>query len=163
MQQSITRLDDGTYQIGLPRVKSPEGLSNNYDCAVRRLRNLEEQFKKKPHEWHIYCRQMEDQVYRRVVRFVPPAEMDEDIRDGKKMWLLPHFAVLKDPKTTPIRVIYDGKTRHQGHSLNDFREFEVGVIADVSKVIQAIKVTPEVARFYRYVFRQRPDGLKSTS
>jgi len=76
MQQSITRLDDGTYQIGLPWAKPPEGLHNNYDYAVKRLQNLEEQFRKKPHEWDVYCRQMQDQVERRVARLVPQAEMD---------------------------------------------------------------------------------------
>jgi len=91
------------------------------------------------------------------------------------VWFLPHFGVLKDSKTTTVRVVYDGKARYQGHSLNDyfakgenlntnrfevalrFREFEVGVIADVSKMFQAVKVTLEDARFHRYVFWQRPD------
>ena len=103
--------------------------------------------------------QKQDQVERRVSRFVPPAEMDQDIRDGKKMWFLPHFAVLKDSKTTPIQVAYDGKARYQGHSLNDyfakgenlntnlfetalrFREFEVEVKVDVSQMFQAIKAS----------------------
>lgn len=68
------------------------------------------------------------------------------------MWFFPHFAVVKDSKTTPVRVVYDGKARYQGHSLSDylakgenincilfevalrFREKEVGVIADISKI-----------------------------
>ena len=62
--------------------------------------------------------QMQDKDERRVVRFVPPVEMDQDISDGN-MWFLSHFAVLKDSKTTPIRVVYDGKASYQGHSLND--------------------------------------------
>lgn len=93
---------------------------------------------------------------------------------GRKMWFLPHFAVKKDSKTTPVRVVYDGKVRYQGYSLNDylvkgeninsslfdvalrFRENEVGVIADISKMFQAIKLRPDDARFHRFVFRERP-------
>ena len=37
-----------------------------------------------------------------------------------------------------------------------FREFEVGVVADVSKMFQGIKITPDDSRFHRYVFRERP-------
>jgi hypothetical protein len=90
------------------------------------------------------------------------------------MWFLPHFSVVKDSKTTPVRVVYDGKARYQGVSLNDylvkgenmnsnlfevalrFRENEIGVIADISKMFQAIKLRPEDARFHRFVFRENP-------
>ena len=88
------------------------------------------------------------------------------------MWFLSHFAVKKDSTSTPIRVVYDGKARYQGYSLNDylikgenmnsalfeialrFRENEVGMIADISKMFQAIKIKPEDARFHRFVFRE---------
>ena len=90
------------------------------------------------------------------------------------MWFLPHFAVIKESKKTPVRVVYDAKARYQGHSLNDylvkgdntnsdlfdvalrFRENEVGVIADISKIFQAIKIKPEDARFHRFVSRENP-------
>ena len=49
MQQSVTQLDDGTYQIGLPWKKSPQELPDNYTYAVNRFLNLEKQFKNKPH------------------------------------------------------------------------------------------------------------------
>ncbi|XP_064647447.1 uncharacterized protein LOC135500130 [Lineus longissimus] len=175
MEKSVTRLEDGKYQIGLPWVKSLENLPNNYAYAVKCLLNLEAQFKKKAREWEVYCRQMRDQVERGVARLVPATEMENDFLNEKKMWFLPHFGVMKDSKTTPVRVVYDGKARYQGHALNDylakgenlntnlfevalrFREYEVGIIADVSKMFQAVKVAPEDARFHRYVFRESPE------
>ena len=120
---------------------------------------------------------MEDQVTRGVARVVPDEEIEQDVKEGKKMWFLPHFGVLKDSKTTPVCVVCDGKARYQGHSLNDylakgdnmntslfdvalrFREYEVGVVADISKMFQAVKITPDDARFHRYVFRSHPDDL----
>ncbi|XP_041471192.1 uncharacterized protein LOC121420595 [Lytechinus variegatus] len=117
---------------------------------------------------------MRDQVKRGVSRHVTDEEMRQDRATGKKMWFLPHFAVTKDSTTTPVRVVYDGKSRFQGHALNDylmkgenvnsnlfevalrFRENEVGVIADISKMYQAIKIKPDDARFHRYVFRESP-------
>lgn len=107
---------------------------------------------------------MDDQLIRGVARRIPITEMDSDIREGRNMWFLPHFGVLKDSQTTPVRVVYDGKARYQGHSLNDylakgdnmnleifdialrFREREIGIIADISKMFQTVKMKPEDAR-----------------
>ena len=63
---------------------------------------------------------MDDQLNRGVARIVPTSEFEADISQGQKMWFLPHFAVVKDSVTTPVRVVYDGKARYQGHSLNDY-------------------------------------------
>ena len=175
MQQSVTQLQDGTYRISLPWKKSPDDLPNNYTYAVNRLINLEKQFRNRPDEWEVYCNQMRDQVARGVAREVSSADYEDEIRQGKKMWFLPHFAVAKDSNTTPVRVVFDGKARYQGHSLNDylakgenvntslfdvalrFRQYEVGVVADISKMFQAVKITRDDARFHRYLFRERPD------
>ena len=91
------------------------------------------------------------------------------------MWFLHHVEVVKDSVTTPVRVVYDGKARYQVHSLNDyfaksdninvnifdvalcFREYEVGVIAAISKMFQAVTVTTEDARFHGYAFRKHPN------
>ena len=115
---------------------------------------------------------MDDQLNRGVARLVPTSEFEADISQGQKTWFLSHFAVMKDSVTTSVRVVYDGKARYQGHSLNDyfakgdnlnvnifdvalrFREYEVGVIADISKRFQAFKFITEHARFHRYVFRK---------
>ncbi|KAJ8032361.1 hypothetical protein HOLleu_25872 [Holothuria leucospilota] len=174
MQKSVTQLPDGSYEIQLPWKKSPNDLPDNFSQAVKRLNSLEKQFQKRPKEWDTYCRQMEDQLERGVSRRVSEAELEEDRKAGRKMWFLPHFAVKKDSKTTPVRVVYDGKARYQGYSLNDylvkgeninsslfdvalrFHENEVGVIADISKMFQAIKLRPDDARFHRFVFRERP-------
>ena len=100
---------------------------------------------------------------------LPKLNSQEDRANGKKMWFLPHFAVVKDSRTTPVKVVYDGNARFQSHSLNDYlfkgenintdlfdvalryRENEIGVIADISKIFQAIRISAEDARFHRYV------------
>ncbi|PIK34431.1 hypothetical protein BSL78_28744 [Apostichopus japonicus] len=117
---------------------------------------------------------MRDQLNRGVSRYVTERELQNDRDNGKRMWFLPHFAVKKDSKTTPVRVVYDAKARYQGCSLNDyllkgeninsdlfdvalrFRENEVGIIADISKMFQAIKLKVDDARFHRFVFREHP-------
>ena len=38
-----------------------------------------------------------------------------------------------------------------------FREKKVGIIADISKMFQAIKIRPDDARFHRFVFRENPN------
>ena len=175
MEESVVQHQDGSYEIQLPWKKSPEELPDNYHYAVRRLEGLERQFKDRPDEWKIYCQQMEDQLSRGVSRLVSTEELQREKQAGKKMWFLPHFAVKKESKTTPVRVVYDAKSRFQGHSLNDylakgdnlnsdlfnvalrFRENEVGIIADIKKMYQAVKIRPEDARFHRFVFRKNPD------
>lgn len=174
MRQSLTKLDNGGYQVALPWKKPPTDLPNNYDFAMRRFLNLEKQFLNRPSDWEIYCKQMEDQLKRGVAREVSQVEMERDLAEGNNMWFLPHFAVLKDSDTTPVRVVYDSKARFQGHSLNDylakgenmnlnlfeiglrFREKEVGVVADISKMFQAVKLTQDDARYHRYLFRPTP-------
>ena len=100
---------------------------------------------------------MREQLKRGVSRKVSKEELQRDRDAGMKMWFLPHFAVTKDSKTTPVRVVYDAKVRYQGCSLNDylikgeninsylfevalrFRENDVGIIADISKMFQPSK------------------------
>eukprot|EP00057_Strongylocentrotus_purpuratus_P005403 XP_003730892.1 PREDICTED: uncharacterized protein LOC100888831 [Strongylocentrotus purpuratus] len=174
MQQSMSQLPDGAYEVALPWRKSPENIPDNYEYAVKRQKHLEKQFANKPEKWEVYCKQMRDQLKRGVSRQVTEEELRQDRAAGKKMWFLPHFAVTKDSSTTPVRVVYDGKARFQGHALNDylmkgenansdlfevalrFREQEVGVIADISKMYQAIKIKPDDARFHRFIFRENP-------
>lgn len=81
---------------------------------------MERQFQSPPKEWEIYCKQMDDQLARGVAHLMPQDEMANDVNNGREMWFLPHFGVLKDPDTIPIRVVYDGRSRYQGHSLNDY-------------------------------------------
>lgn len=175
MEESVTQRQDGSYEIRLPWKRSPEELPDNYCYAVKRLNGLERQFKDRPDDWGVYCKQMDDQLRRGVSRHVTEEELRRDRKAGKKMWFLPHFAVKKDSETTPVRVVYDAKSRYQGHSLNDylskgenlnselfnvalrFRENEVGIIADIKKMFQAVKIRPEDARFHRFVFRENPD------
>ncbi|XP_064642828.1 uncharacterized protein LOC135497063 [Lineus longissimus] len=175
MKDSLSQLNDGTYKVSLPWRKPPTALPNNYDYAKKRLLNLEKQFKLKPREWEVYIKQMDDQLNRGVARLVPQSELDQDHADKKGMWFLPHFAVVKDSTTTPVRVVLDDKSRYQGHSLNDylakgnsvnssifdiglrFRENEVGVIADISKMFQSFKLSKDDARYHRYLFRSTPD------
>nr|XP_054771582.1 uncharacterized protein LOC129279496 [Lytechinus pictus] len=174
MQKSVTQLPDGSYQIDLPWKKQPDDLPDNYLYAVKRLRSLEHQFANRQEEWEVYCKQMKDQQMRGVSRHISKAQLQKERDEGKKMWFLPHFAVKKDSKSTPVRVVYDAKARFQGHSLNRylvkgdninndifdvalrFRENEVGVIADISKMFQAIKIRPDDARFHRFLFREKP-------
>ncbi|XP_072170561.1 uncharacterized protein [Diadema setosum] len=174
MEQSVSQRQDGSYKVRLPWKNSPDSLPDNYDYAVKRLHGLESQFRDRPEEWDVYCKQMRDLQHRGVSRRVSDAEIRQDREAGRKMWFLPHFAVKKDSATTPVRIVYDAKVRFQGHSLNEylvkgedlnadlfnvalrFRENEIGVKADIRKMFQAIKVRPEDARFHWYVFRENP-------
>ncbi|XP_072178154.1 uncharacterized protein [Diadema setosum] len=174
MQESVKQRSDGSYEVGLPWKRPPDGLPDNYDYAVKRQKSLENQFRNRPEEWEVYCRQMRDQLARGVSRLVTQEELRRDKEANRKVWFLPHFTVLKESKTTPVRVVYDGKAKYPGRSLNDclikgentnaglfevalrFRENEVGMVADISKMFQAIKISPDDARFHRFVFRERP-------
>ncbi|XP_064629280.1 uncharacterized protein LOC135488570 [Lineus longissimus] len=152
MEKSVTRFENGKYQIGLPWVKSSENPPNNYAYAVKRLLNLEAQFKKKAREWEVYCRQMRDQVEQGVARLVPATEMEDDFLNEKKMWFLLHFGVMKDSKTTSVRVVYDGKARYQGHALNDYLAKGENLNTNLFEV---------ALRYREYVLRESPkDPIK---
>ncbi|PIK54720.1 hypothetical protein BSL78_08366 [Apostichopus japonicus] len=83
MQQSVSQLSDGSYEIQLPWKKSPDDLPDNYDYAVKRLRSLENQFKNREVEWETYCKQMRDQLNRGVSRYVTERELQND-RDKER-------------------------------------------------------------------------------
>ena len=69
--------------------------------------SLENQFRDRPDEWEIYCQQMREQLERGVFRHVLEEELQEVTKRamGRKMWFLPHFAVVKNSRTTPVRVV----------------------------------------------------------
>ena len=82
--------------------------------------SLENQFRDRPNEWEIYCQQRREQLERGVSRHVPEEELQQDRAMGRKMWFLPHFAVVKNSSRTPVHVVSNGKARlFIGHSLND--------------------------------------------
>ena len=88
------------------------------------------------------------------------------------MWYLPHFAVVKqDRSTTKVRIVFNAATRYHGVSLNDvvfqgpklqhdlfdvllrFRRYPVAVMCDISEMYLRIELIPEDRPYHRFLWR----------
>ena len=78
MQESITQLPGGSYEIRLPWKRPPDDdLPDNHGYAVKRQVSLENQFRDRSDEWEInYCQQMREQLdMHGVSRYVPEEQI----------------------------------------------------------------------------------------
>ena len=67
--------------------------------AFSRLKNLETSLLKKPEVANAYCEIIKNYVDKEYVKKVPMTEEEQ--------WLLPHFAVVKNAKTsTKVRIVF---------------------------------------------------------
>ena len=145
-------IKDGKYEIGIPWKKGEPKFDNNFEMAYSRLKNLEKSLmKKSPDVASDYNKIIEDYVDKNYVHKVP-------LKD-EEQWLLPHFPVIKEDRTTTkVRIVYDAAAKDKGKCLNDailpgpklqrdlvdvlicFRRAPVGLSADICQMFLQVKL-----------------------
>ena len=106
--------EDGRYSVRISWKKGEPDLENNCEMALVRLKSQEKVLRRKaPEAMQAYNKIIEDYKRKGYVKKVEKT-------NGPNQWFLPHFAVIKEERTTTkTRLIFDAASKDRGKSLND--------------------------------------------
>ncbi|XP_037047435.1 uncharacterized protein LOC119082120 [Bradysia coprophila] len=152
--KTVSQKSNGRYQVSLPWVNGKQDIPNNYDIALKRLQNSTKKLKQTG--MFLTYNQLFEQWEKED--FIERVEIENPmVKTGGHF--IPHHAVYKDSKTTPVRPVFDASCKSGRHpSLNEclekgpnlieflsttiirFREYRIGILADIRKAFQMIEV-----------------------
>ncbi|XP_033098549.1 uncharacterized protein LOC117102405 [Anneissia japonica] len=131
------------------------------------LRSLERRLLKSPDQAAAYDRQMEEMVTMGFAR-----KLEESEVNNYPVHYIPHHSVVRpDSKTTPVRIVFNSSNRYEGEAINDywvkgpdllnnllgvllrFRENEVALCADISKMYHRVAIPERDQHVHRYLWR----------
>ncbi|XP_062618012.1 uncharacterized protein LOC134279607 [Saccostrea cucullata] len=158
------------WTINYPWKRNPSELPNNIQAVIGRLRSTEQRLKKTGDEHtQEYQKQIDDMVQRKAARKLSP----EEVTSYKgPVHYLPHHEVLKpESSSTPLRIVFNSSASYMGHVINDywakgpkvlndllsillkFRENQVGLVGDISKMYNSIHLSIEDQHTHRFLWR----------
>ena len=165
---------ENQWMIPYPWRKDPNLLPDNRGLAIKRLESTERRLKRNPEQAEAYCKQMDEMESMKFARKLSKEEQD---KYHGPVHYIPHHAVLRpDKKSTPVRIVFNSSSTFQGHVLNDywrkgpdllngifgvvlrFREKEVAVLGDISKMYHRILIPERDQHVHRYLWwNMEPD------
>lgn len=166
-------IEDGTkklvgepgYEASLPW-KSGLRPKNDPDAAIKRFRALQRKMARQPEYAEDYNKAITVYIEEGYARKITNPE---ELNHPNQRWL-PHHGVYKDRNSHKVRVVFDSAAKFHGLSLNDclytgpalqgevlplligFREYEVGVTADISAMYSRIRMNQDDARYHRFLW-----------
>ncbi|XP_068738317.1 uncharacterized protein [Montipora capricornis] len=170
---------ENQWMIPYPWKKDPNLLPDNRGLAIKRLESTEGRLKRNPEQAEAYCKQMEEMEN---MKFAQKLSKEEQDKYNCPVHYIPHHAVLRpDKKSTPVRIVFNSSSTFQGLVLNDywkkgpdllngifgvvlrFREKEVAVLGDISKMYHRILIPERDQHVHRYLWRNmEPDREPDT-
>lgn len=164
--ENTKRVDD-RLEVKIPWKEGyPEALPNNLPKAIKQMKHRERELKRDSN-LKLYSEQIDDLVKRGVVKMLSWSEITAE----EAAWYLNHRAVLRPDKSTAIRVVFDSASEYKGHSLNKamekgpnylndlfkcltiWREFEIAVTGDISKMFNQILLYVRDQAYHRFLWR----------
>ena len=162
------------YEIGLPWKEGEPNLENNRTMAEARIRSLFQRFANEPDLERDY----ENAIQKYITQGHASRVVDET--EGSTFYL-PHHGVYKNtPGTKKLRVVFNAAAPFNGKCLNDtlyvgpawlnqlpqviikFRERKIAFTADIEAMFSRIRLTPEDARYHRFLWREKSTGHQVT-
>ena len=157
------------WMIPYPWKKDPNLLPDNKSLALKRLETTERRLKSNPDQAKTYDEQMTEMVKMDFCRKLS----EDDVKNYKgPVHYIPHHAVIRpEKKSTPVRIVFNSSSVFQGHKLNDywmkgpdllnnlfgvvlrFREREVAVVGDISKMYHRILVPERDQQVHLFLWR----------
>ena len=153
-----------------PWIKDPKDLPDNYCVALATLKSTEKRLKRNETLSVQYHHQIMDMVNRKVARRLS----EEEIRryDGPVHYISHHEVLKPESQSTPCRIVFNSSAKYKGHILNDywakgadlinnllgvllrFREEEVPIVGDISKMYHAVGLSEQDQHTHRFLWRE---------
>ena len=174
-QRELKIIEDSCQKVGkqwlvpYPWERDPSALPDNRTQAERKLEATERRLAKNPEHAKAYNEQMMELV---KINFARKLSKEEMIAyDGPIHYIAHHEVVRPEKRTTPIRIVFNSSATYQGHRLNDywmkgpdllnslfgvilrFRENEVAVAGDISKMYHRVLIPERDQQVHRYLWR----------
>ena len=155
--------------IPYPWVKDASELPDNKAQAEKRLEATERRLAKNPDHAQAYDKQMKEMSEMNFSRKLTSEELKS--YEGPIHYISHHEVVKPEKKSTPIRIVFNSSASYKGHRLNDywmkgpdllnnlfgvllrFRENEVAISADVSKMYHRVLIPERDQHVHRYLWR----------
>jgi hypothetical protein len=170
MTENSIKYDGERYEVPLPFKETKETLPDNYEMAKSRLLNTEKRLDRDPEVKKIYVETIKSYIEKGYVEKIDT--YDKTV----KLWLLPHFPVVRmNRETTKVRIVFDASARFQGTSLNDvieqgptlqnslfdvllrFRYHKVALCCDIQEMYLRVGIVPSDRRFHCFLWRETPN------
>ena len=157
---------DGHYQMPLPWKNNAVKLPESRAMATRRLQHLKRRLEKNPDLHQKYTEQMEAYIKKGYAKVV----QDKEASAKRRMWYLPHHAVINEKKPGKVRIVFDCAARLCGQSFNDhlmkgpnlvnsivgvllrFRKHLIAVVGDIESMFHQVRVSPEDCDSLRFLW-----------
>ena len=175
-ESTTVRLEDGRYQVRLPRKENAPPLGESRLQAQHRFEQNERALQRKG-TLDAYVEQVNDYAKQGHSEKVPPEDM---LKPTEQTYYLPMHGVSKlSSSTTKLRVVCDASAKTAGGpSLNDtlipgpslyprlttvllkFRLYDVAYSADISRMFREVALYPDDKDLHRYLVRNQDGRLE---
>ena len=169
--------------VPYPWIKDATELPDNRSQAEKKLEATERRLAMNPTHAEAYNKQMEEMTEMNFSRKLSSEELES--YKGPIHYISHHEIVRPEKKSTPIRIVFNSSASYKGHRLNDywmkgpdllnnlfgillrFRENEVAISADVSKMYHRVLIPEQDQHVHRYLWRnletdRKPDVYVKT-
>ena len=162
-------LEGKKWTMSYPWKKSPELLPDNYSQVLKKMGSTERRLSKQPAHAKSYDEQMQEMERMQFARKLTKDEIEE--WKGPVHYVAHHAVIRPETKSTPVRIVFNSSASYNGHSLNEywykgpdllnnlfgvvlrFREKEVAVVGDISKMYHRIAIPLPDQHVHRFLWR----------
>ena len=157
------------WEIAYPWSKDPDLLPDNKIQAEKILSSTEKRLAKNPKHAEAYDKQIKEMEEMGFSRKLTADEINK--YQGPVHYISHHAVVRPEKKSTPIRIVFNSSATFKGHCLNDywhkgpdllnnlfgvllrFREHEVALCADISKMYHRVLIPMRDQHVHRFLWR----------
>ena len=173
-RRELKIIEDSSQKIGhrwlipYPWKRDPKELPNNEVQAKKKMEATDRRLSRTPEHAAAYDKQMMEITEMQFARQLTKQELET--YKGPVHYIA-HHEIVRPEKTTPIRIVFNSSASFQGHRLNDywmkgpdllnslfgvtlrFRENEVAVTGDISKMYHRALIPEQDQQVHRYLWR----------
>ncbi|XP_068235508.1 uncharacterized protein [Palaemon carinicauda] len=158
------------WTVNYPWIRDPNELPNNVAVAIARMKSTEKRLTKIGYKYtQLYKNQINDMLSRGVAIKLSWKEMNE--YDGPIHYIHHHEVLKENSTSTSVRIVFNSSADYKGHRLNDywakgpdllndlvgilskFRQNNVAVIGDISKMYNAVRLKELEQHTHRFIWR----------